>query len=508
MLRHLWSLAVEEQFYLLWPLAVAAGWALLRRRMLSLVWLGALASVALMAILYEPLSDPSRVYFGTDTRAVGLLIGAGLAFITDPARLVRPRTGRSRVVTELAGWVGLAALGAWMVLGSEFAGTMYRGGFLVVSVASAALVVGAAAPTSTARLLSIPVLGWIGRRSYGIYLWHWPVIMVTRPQLDVAMSGWRLDLVRVALTVALAALSYRFVERPIIEKGLGGWMRGMLVPRPRPTRALAGVGGLAVAASFVSVLVLAPTPLEAPTMAATATTAAVTTTTMPPPLVAPLPDPGVSARPAVSQAPDVVPVVAAGAATISMGGAAAVLSEPVVTPSPPPEPARVTAIGDSVMLGAAEALGAALGDTTTVDAEVSRSFATGADLIGQLAAAGTLGDIVVVHLGTNGPVDAALFDTLMANAKPADRVLAVTVRVPRRWEGLVNDTLRTAAERWPRLELIDWKAASDHRPELFVDDGIHLTTEGRAFYAELVQEAVGPLVTCVERGDCEPNAAD
>ncbi len=510
LLRHLWSLAVEEQFYLLWPLAVAAGWALLRRRMLSLVWLGALASVALMALLYEPLSDPSRVYFGTDTRAVGLLIGAGLAFITDPARLVRPRTGRSRVMIELAGWAGLAALAAWMVLGSEFAGSMYRGGFLVVSVASAALVIGTAAPTSTARLLSIPVLGWIGRRSYGIYLWHWPVIMVTRPELDVAVSGWRLDLVRVALTVALAALSFRFVERPIIEKGLGGWMRGMLVPRPRPARALAGVGGLAVAASFVSVLVLAPTPLEAPTLAATvtATTVAVTTTTTPPPLVAPLPDPGLSRRPAVSRAPDVVPVVAVRTGTISVGGAAAVLTEAASEPSPPPEPATVTAIGDSVMLGAAEALGGTLGNTTTVDAEVSRSFAAGADLIGQLAAAGTLGDIVVVHLGTNGPVDAALFDTLMENARPAERVLAVTVRVPRRWEGLVNDTLRAAAERWPRLELIDWKAASDHRPELFVDDGIHLTSEGRAFYAELVQRAVGPLVTCVERGDCEPNAAE
>ena len=351
------------------------------------------------------------------------------------------------------------------------------------------------------------MLGWIGRRSYGIYLWHWPVIMVTRPQLDVAMSGWRLDLVRVAVTVALAALSYRFVERPIIEKGLGGWMRGMLVPRPRPTRALAGVGGLAVAASFVLVLVLAPTPLEVPTLAATATTVPVTTTTAAP-LVTPLPDPASPARPAVSRAPDDVPVVAAGIGTISVSGAAATLSARVPDPSPPPEPATVTAIGDSVMLGAAEALRDVLGDTTTVDAEVSRSFATGADLIGRLAAAGTLGDIVVVHLGTNGPVDAALFDTLMANARPAARVLAVTVRVPRRWEGLVNDTLRVATERWPRLELIDWKAASEQRPELFVDDGIHLTSDGRAFYARLVQDAVGPLITCVERGDCEPTAAE
>jgi peptidoglycan/LPS O-acetylase OafA/YrhL len=510
LLRHLWSLAVEEQFYVLWPLAVAAGWALLRRRMLSLVWLGALLSVALMALLYEPLSDPSRVYFGTDTRAVGLLVGAGLAFVTTPTRLVRPAVGRRRVLTELAGWAGLAGLAAWMLLGSEFTRAMYRGGFLAVSVASAALVIGAAAPTSVSRLLSIPVLGWIGRRSYGIYLWHWPVIMVTRPQLDVPVDGWALDAARVAITLALAAASYRFVERPIIEVGVAGWMRGLLTPRPRPTRALAGVGGLAVVASFVAVLVVAPTPLEGPPSAVAGTTPAATTTTSAP-LVAALPD-AATTRPQVVAAPVDLPVAAAGTVTANIPGGAAGLASATsdragARERPPPEPAAVTAIGDSVMLGAADALRQALGETVTVDAEVSRSFATGADKIGQLAAAGTLGEIVVVHLGTNGPVDAELFDTLMENAEPADRVLAVTVRVPRTWEGQVNETLVAAARRWPDLELIDWKATSDDRPELFVEDGVHLTDAGRRVYANLVDAAVGPLVTCVDRGDCDPSTA-
>jgi peptidoglycan/LPS O-acetylase OafA/YrhL len=505
LLRHLWSLAVEEQFYLLWPLAVAAGWALLRRRMLSLVWLGALLSVALMAVLYEPLSDPSRVYFGTDTRAVGLLVGAGLAFITDPARLVRPAVGRRRVMIELAGWAGLAGLAAWMLLGSEFARPMYRGGFLAVSLASAALIVGAAAPTSVSTVLGIPVLGWIGRRSYGIYLWHWPVIMVTRPQLDVTLDGWALGATRIAVTVALAAASYRFVERPIIEKGVAGWMRGMLTPRPRPTRALAGVGGLAVVASFVAVLVVAPTPLESPPSAVAGTTPATTTTAAA--LVAALPDTGSGRRPPAVAAPVDLPVSGAGTVSANIGGPAGLLVEPDRR-RPPPEPASVTAIGDSVMLGAADALRHVLGDTATVDAEVSRSFSAGADMIGQLAQEGALGDIVVVHLGTNGPVDAELFDTLMANAEPAERVLAVTVRVPRRWEAQVNETLAAAAERWPGLELVDWKATSDERPELFVADGVHLTDEGRQVYAALVEEAVGPLVSCVELGDCEPAAAD
>ena len=393
LLRHLWSLAVEEQFYLLWPLAVAAGWALLRRRMLSIVWLGALLSVALMALLYEPLSDPSRVYFGTDTRAVGLLIGAGLAFVTTPTRLVRPAVGRRRALTELAGWAGLAGLAAWMLLGSEFTSAMYNGGFLAVSLASAALIIGAAAPTSVSRLLSIPVLGWIGRRSYGIYLWHWPVIMVTRPQLDVTVDGWALDAARVAITLALAAASYRFVERPIIEKGVAGWMRGLLTPRPRPTRALAGVGGLAVVASFVAVLVVAPTPLEGPPSAVAGTTPAAAHQHH-----GGAPRDGTARRRRHPTGGGRRPGRAAGRRRRDRDRQCPRARHPAAgAPNrrrPPPEPAAVTAIGDSVMLGAADALRQALGETLTVDAEVSRSFATGADMIGQLAAAGDLGEIV------------------------------------------------------------------------------------------------------------------
>jgi len=193
---------------------------------------------------------------------------------------------------------------------------------------------------------------------------------------------------------------------------------------------------------------------------------------------------------------------------VRVGGAAATLTRPSDVPAPPPEPATVTAIGDSVMLGAAPDLERALGDTATVDAVVSRSFADGVSVIGRLADEGTLGDILLVHLGTNGPVDAELFDLLMAGAGPAERVLAVTVRVPRRWEGQVNQTLLEAAERWPKLEIVDWYHQSEDRPELLVSDGVHLTGEGRKVYAALVDQAVGPLITCVERGDCAPATAD
>ncbi len=228
--RHLWSLAVEEQFYIVWPLFLTAMMWLLRPRYVLLVVLtGAVASTVLMALLYRPDVDPSRIYYGTDTRGVGLLVGAALAFLWAPGR-VGGRAGQAHPL--LLDVVGLAALGVLVYSFLRLDGFqpfLYQGGFAMVAVTSAVVVAVAVHPRARLgrALLGRQPLRWLGLRSYSVYLWHWPVFMLTRPQLDVPFDGLPLLALRFGVTIVLAELSYRFVETPIRAGALGRIWRAL-----------------------------------------------------------------------------------------------------------------------------------------------------------------------------------------------------------------------------------------------------------------------------------------
>ncbi|MCG8375922.1 MAG: acyltransferase, partial [Chlorobiales bacterium] len=218
LLLHLWSLAIEEQFYLLWPLLLMVVLGLFtQRKVLALVILAAVASALWMAFLYRPDSDPSRVYYGTDTRAAGLLIGSALAFVWAPGRIKGRAEQIHPVVLDLAGVGGLVALFVLYVGISAYHPLLYLGAFPLVGLAT--IVVIAVVVHPRARLvpavLGVGVLRWIGLRSYGIYLWHRPVFMVTRPYLDVPFGGLPLLAVQFIVVGVLAELSFRLVETPI-----------------------------------------------------------------------------------------------------------------------------------------------------------------------------------------------------------------------------------------------------------------------------------------------------
>jgi len=488
LLQHLWSLAVEEQFYLFWPLVFGGlmrvwGHRRDRNRLLAAVVGGAVASTLLMAVLYHPGQDPSRVYYGTDTRAAGLLIGAALALVWSPWRLTPRITLGGRIVLDLVGVAGVALLCVYMWKITEFDTWLYRGGFALVSLTTALVVAVAAHPGADVgrRVLGVGALRWIGIRSYGIYLWHFPIFMVTRPRLDQdLLSGYPLLAVRLALTFAVAELSFRYVEQPIRAGALGRF-RKRLTESSRDYRILvarrsAAIGAVSLLVAGLVVLGLVngrPAPLP-PGLEGAAT--AQTTFHLPPPPP--------STHPPATTASTTPPSTA----TATTGAPGAV---PATTPPTTVAPiAHISAIGDSVMLGAQAALQARF-PGIYVNAAVSRQFPVAIDVARQLAAAGRLGDGVIIHIGNNGLITNGQFDALMQAVSSARRVVVLTLQVPRRWEVPNNDVIRAGVARYPNAVLLEWHHIGHANPGWFWEDGIHLRPEGARAYADLIAQKFG-----------------
>src|SRR5271166_6606144 len=230
-LGHLWSLAVEEQFYLIWPWLILAGLALTRGKdhASRRHWLArasallAVTSAVLMAALYHPGYDPTRVYDGTDTRAFALLIGAALAFAL-PSRLMPARPPRNgRLLLDGIGSTGLVVIAVLIWRTGQYSPFLYRGGMLLLAVATGAVVLAVVAPAGrVGRVLGLAPLRWIGVRSYGIYLWHYPIIVLTTPA-DGQETLIRASL-QVGASVAIASLSWTFIEEPIRHGAIGRWL--------------------------------------------------------------------------------------------------------------------------------------------------------------------------------------------------------------------------------------------------------------------------------------------
>ena len=239
LLQHLWSLAVEEQFYLLWPALFVAGMRWLRRGGLLVMTLAAVVgSTLLMAWLDRSGADVSRIYYGTDTRAAGVLLGAALALVWTPGRVPAAASRRLGTLLDGAGTLALAGLIAGFISVSNQHPLLYRGGFALIATATALVIAALTHPQARLlpRLLAWSPLPAIGLRSYGLYLWHWPVFMVTRPYIDVPLDGPPLLALRLAIVAALVELSYRYVELPArrgaIERAWRRFWGAGGVPRP------------------------------------------------------------------------------------------------------------------------------------------------------------------------------------------------------------------------------------------------------------------------------------
>ena len=511
-LQHLWSLAIEEQFYLAWPLIL--GLVLLlaetRRARASVAWAGAAASALLMAVLYTPGTDPSRVYYGTDTHATALLVGSAIA-LTWPLAKMTTASGELTRRLDFVGMAGLAVL-AWAV--GHFSGAdsaVYPAGLVIAALAAAGLILAAATPGTISALLSLPPLRWLGVRSYGIYLWHWPVIAIA-----VAVTGQRagnagLWTIEAAVAIGLAAASWRWVEAPILRNGFRATFRtgqralaqSVQAARRSPMQAMPVVATVAVATVACTAgygVLHAPSDGISGLMRQVAQGERISAATRS------LKSRGKAtgpARPAPGQVPGP-------GGTPAPGGTAAPGGTPAPSPTGPVSRkvsgGQVTAIGDSVMLASAAQLHAAL-PGIYIDAQVSRQMSAGLAEIERLAADGLLRRVVIVGLGTNGAVTRGQIRQLLAEIGPRRKLVLVNTYEARPWEHEVNSVIAAAARDYPNVVLANWLAAITHRTGLLWGDGVHPRPPGARLYAKVVAAAVqatGPAAAPGPAGHVAP----
>ncbi len=514
-LRHLWSLAVEEQFYLVWPVVMVLLLRVGSRRVADLSrWLfgAALLITIVVAIGYHsgPIGTPDVtpaaywdlggrqiakadfLYLSTFTRAGGLLLGSAFAMIWRPVAMMRgPMRDRGPLLDGIgAAGLALLALMMWQVGFVDHSGAdplLFRGGFFVASVATLAVIAAVTHPrTILGRALGTPVLVWVGLRSYGLYLYHWPVYQLMRH-----IAGKHLKfhefVIAMGITLVITELSFRYIETPIRKGALGrSWAKVRDGRDPGRRNAVLAGAFVGTAFAIFGVTSLATAELKQNDVEQSLAEGAASTCDV-------LLDPSCGAA-ATEPPPAAETTTDSGVATtvdpVGDPTATALTPESTVEPTttPAPLPIEKLAIGDSVMLGAAGPLEAA---GFTVDARENRQFSAGVERAEALRNQGRLGNVVVIHLGTNGPISASEMDRMMAALADVPQVVLVTTSLPdeARYDyqnsnnGLVYDTAATH----PNVILIDWGGqAAACEGDCFYADGIHMKSTGAQFYADTI----------------------
>jgi hypothetical protein len=445
------------------------------------VW-AALASAVLMAVLYRPGQDPSRVYFGTDTHATGLLLGSALALAWPAIKGSGPWPAGLRWRLEALGRLGGLVI---VIAGFRFLGAFdsftYRGGLTVVSFGAAALIAAAATPgTLVGKLFGLQPLRWLGVRSYGVYLWHWPVLVLTgsvRGETGTAGLTGRVALV--VLTVLLAAVSYKYVEQPVRVNGFKRSLRSVahslaFSPKARrpavlvPTWLVTAIVGLAV----LGLLTPGPATNSAAAQIAEGLRAINHA------------NGGATSRGlAAARSP-------AGVGTEATEGNKATMwaaSPRAASPSAPR--VRVSAIGDSVMLASATELQRQI-PRLAIDAAVGRYMWQVPAVVRALRSSGRLGRVTVLAIGSNGPVTSHQLHNVIHLVGPHHQLVLVNTYIPLSWEHSVNTLMARTAKEYRSVSLVDWHRAAALHPGLMYGDGVHPMPAGASIYARLVAAAV------------------
>lgn len=466
---HCWSLAIETQFYLIYPiLLILLSKARNRGKVFAAVTaVLALISVVLMGVLYSPDGDPSRVYYGTDTRAFSLLIGA-LAAIQKEYHIIKVKL-RGKLWAVI-GSISVLILIGMMMLISSYSSFLYYGGQAIVSVLAAFVVYAVTVSRSLLNIiLGSSILKWIGDRSYSIYLWHYPII--------VLMSGgkratWWIVILEVVLSVGFAELSYRFIETPV-RHGIIGEYIGIINSRPhnrrerhrqiqvarRSLKAMAAVLATGLALSLCIAFVPKKTTLD--TVAKREKKATEVTK---------LTNQKLKEQKAKAKK-------------------TAKTSKSTMTDEELLKNVQMLLIGDSITVDVTDYFYKVLPNSIS-DTKIGRSTLTGVKVFDEYQTQKKWdGDGVIFALGTNGP----MYDTLgRIRQKVGDKPLFLTtVHAPKEdFEGSNNEEIRKFVKEHEHTYLIDWYTASADHPEYFDQDDTHLLPKGAEAYAQCIKDAV------------------
>jgi peptidoglycan/LPS O-acetylase OafA/YrhL len=495
-LNHLWSLAIEEQFYIVWPFMLLIGAKLVREaplpsgvrpRLAGATLLLAFASAILMAVLYHPSLDPSRVYYGTDTRASELLFGAALAMVWPSRKLSRRIGAGARNVLDGLGAAGLLTIALMIWKSDQYSSFLYRGGFVVLSVAMVLVVAALAHPACRlGPIVGWKPLRWIGVRSYGIYLWHFPIIVLTTPDGEANGAEPLRELLQVAAIIGVAALSWRYVEEPVRHGAIGRLWRRARAGAWRPGNI--SRQGWAVAAVSLFVLVAATAGMagvnsvsaegkDVRVQEATAAGAA-------------KPAPLTPAQAADSKRSSCKAVVHIGDSTSEGLTSAEYL--PIESQRIESQYAKVGAVEQHMEISGARSI------VETFEGEPN------AQEVAEAWKYEGYKGCWVLALGTNDSADvfvgSAVDDLermeMMMNIIGDEPVMWVNVRSlvkagdpyskgnMEKWD----ETLLEACRKYPNMRVYDWTA--DVKDAWFIDDGIHFTSPGYAARSELIAQAL------------------
>ena len=443
LLQHTWSLGVEAQFYLIWPLILLLVLRYLGKNKIpgAALLIAAVSGIALLVLSVQvdaaSASQISHVYFGTDTHSIGLFLGAALAVSWIPQNLKVDVEKRAQDFIDGIGVFGFIGMIATFLFINESDPTLYKIAFPLAGIFGCAIITSIVHPASRfAPILSSKIAVWIGERSYAIYLWHWVVFQVTRPAVDIEGSTWALTALRVLIVVALADISLRLVELPIRSGLVEYWFKGM---KYRTKRVQLRQKSLIVALLLFLL----------------------TSTTM----------------------------ISMDAIAKSDRAMAVIKAELTQSPQSPSQEVVVSdagglwVTGDSVILGIRFEL-EKLSHISLINARVGRQVPELIDVMvhDKLSMSGST---VVFNLGNNNKLTEAQVAAVFEEVKNQPKIIVVNTAVPRGWRNSNNALIAQYAQRFGAV-LIDWSAISTGHPEYFAPDGVHLVPAGVRAYVDAI----------------------